>query len=128
MAQYLVDTHVALWWWRDVSRLAGRVAQVIATSDQIWISAATSWEISSKWRSGKLDMIGDPAVHYPVLMAANRFQSLPITDVHALAAGLLPGAHRDPFDRMIAAQALAEDMTVITRDPVFSNFGCKVLW
>lgn len=73
-------------------------------------------------------MIDDPAVNYPMLMAQNNFSTLMVSNAHALRAGLLPIEHRDPFDRLIAAQALEENLTVVTGDPAFAAFGCKVLW
>ncbi len=73
-------------------------------------------------------MIGDPSANFMPLMAANQFKSLAMTDAHAISAGVLACPHKDPFDRLIAAQALAEDMVVITRDRAFTQFGCKVLW
>lgn len=128
MASLLLDTHVALWWWREPDRLSARASQAIASNPDIWVSAVSAFEIATKWRAGKLDMIGDPSANFPPLMAANQFKCLPVNDVHALSAGLLAFAHKDPFDRLLAAQSLAEEMTFITRDPVFAEFGCKVLW
>ena len=100
----------------------------IESGEPIVVSVVSAFEISLKWRLGKLTMIEDPAVNYPLLMAHNGFADLAVSRAHTLAAGLLPGDHRDPFDRIIAAQALAENLTVVTRDPAFTVFGCKVLW
>ncbi|MBU6165113.1 MAG: type II toxin-antitoxin system VapC family toxin [Alphaproteobacteria bacterium] len=124
----LIDTHVALWWWRPSRLLSEAARQAIASADLVFVSVVTGFEIANKYRLGKLDMLGDPAQALPALMSAHDFSPLPVTDAHALAAGLLPGDHRDPFDRLIAAQALAEGLTVVTRDSVFTDFGCKVLW
>jgi PIN domain nuclease of toxin-antitoxin system len=129
LARYLLDTHAALWWWTDLPRL-GRAARAILESgqDEVLVSAVSALEISLKWRLGKLDNIGDPHVHYPLLMRNNGFIGLTVSDLHGLRAGLLPGDHRDPFDRLIAAQALDEDVPVITRDREFLGFGCEVIW
>ena len=124
----LLDTHAALWWWRDTPRLGSAARAAIENGGDIAVSAISAFEISLKWRLGKLAMIDDPAVNYPLLMARNSFTDLTVSQAHALAAGLLPGDHRDPFDRIIAAQALTDGLTVITRDPAFAAFGCKVLW
>lgn len=128
VVRLLLDTHAALWWWRDVDRLGTQARAVIEDGEDILVSAITAYEIGQKWRIGKLPMIDDPAVNLPRLMASNNFGSLPISDAHSLRAALLSGKHRDPFDRLIAAQALEEKLTVITRDPAFAAFGCKVLW
>jgi len=128
MAAVLLDTHAALWWWQLPAKLSATAFNTIATSADIWVSAVSALEIATKWRARKLDMIGDPAISYAPLMAANRFKSLAMTDDHALAAGLLAFPHKDPFDRLIAAQALAENMTLVTCDKVFIGFGCRVLW
>ncbi|KPF65726.1 hypothetical protein IP88_13270 [alpha proteobacterium AAP81b] len=124
----LLDTHAALWWWRDPPRLSAAATAAIAESADVAVSIVSALEIAIKWRTGKLAMLDDPVVNYPKLMAANGFASLAIAETHALAVALLPTDHRDPFDRLIAAQALAEGLIVVTRDPVFRNFGCKVLW
>lgn len=129
MSRFLLDTHAVLFWWGASPKLGMEARDAIADPDSdIYVSAATAWEIGTKFRVGKLDEIGDPAVAYSRLMGRNAFETLEITSEHALRAGLLDGPHRDPFDRMIAAQALMEDMTVITRDHAIAAFGCKVLW
>lgn len=124
----LIDTHVALWWWRPSPLLGEAARQAIVGAETVHVSVVTGYEIANKFRIGKLDLIGDPAVELPRLMVEHDFLPLRVTEQHALAAALLPGAHRDPFDRIIAAQALAEDLTLVTRDPVFTGFGCRVLW
>lgn len=125
----LLDTHAAIWWWLDSPRLASRAkTAIIADARTIYVSAVTAIEIAIKFRIGKLAEFGDPMTKLSALMDTNGFESLSITEGHALAAGLLPGVHRDPFDRLIAAQALAEGLTVVTCDPEFAGFGCKVLW
>lgn len=126
---YLLDTHTALWWWSDTTKL-GRVGRSILTAkdELIFVSAAAAFEVATKYRSGKLPDIGDPAVNFPRLMTSNGFRSLPVTEAHAMRAGLLEGEHRDPFDRLIAAQALCEEMIVISRDPKIAAFGCAVIW
>lgn len=125
----MLDTHAAVWWWLDSPSLSRAARDIIAVSmDATYVSSLSAMEIANKNRIGKFDDIGDPMAHFPALMAANRFIELPLSQRQALLAGLLPGDHRDPYDRMIAAQALDCDFTVITRDPVFADFGCKVLW
>jgi PIN domain nuclease of toxin-antitoxin system len=125
----LLDTHAAIWWWLDSPLLGSQArAAIVAASQAVHVSAVVGIEIAIKFRIGKLDQFGNPMMRFPVLMAESCFDSLPVTLNHALRAGLLPGAHRDPFDRLIAAQALEENLTVVTCDPAFAAFGCKVLW
>ncbi|MBC7521530.1 MAG: type II toxin-antitoxin system VapC family toxin [Sandarakinorhabdus sp.] len=125
----LLDTHAAIWWWTESPRLGKRVTDLLAGGETpIYVSAVTALEIAIKFRIGKLLDFGDPAADFPALMASNGFESLPISQSHALAAGLLPGNHRDPFDRLIAAQALSERLTVATCDGEFASFGCKTIW
>lgn len=91
-------------------------------------SAISVWEIANKNRLGKLPQIARFATEQPALVRQNGFRMLDLTSDHALRAGYLPGAHRDPFDRLLAGQALVEDMTVLTNDPEIAAFGCKVFW
>jgi len=126
---YLLDTHALLWWFTDAPRLGARARAAIEEGDRpVHVSAAVVWEIAIKSALGKLPMIVDFKGQYPQLMDNNGFNRLDITDGHAMRAAYLPGAHRDPFDRLIAAQALSEDLVVITRDPEIAGFGCEVLW
>lgn len=129
MAKVLLDTHAAVWWWTASPRLGNAALGLLEGGiDDVWVSAASAFEIALKHRIGKFTDIGDPSVRFSQLMADNQFESLPVTEVHALAAGRLPGDHADPFDRLIAAQAITEGLTMVTRDPQFAAFGCKVLW
>jgi PIN domain nuclease of toxin-antitoxin system len=129
LTRYLLDTHSLLWWWTNADRLSVGVHELIESgAEPIVVSAASIWEIAIKTASGKLDAIEDFQRDYRPLMAQNGFETLPMTDEHALTAGLLPGPHRDPFDRMIAAQALIESLTVITRDKQLAGFGCRTIW
>ncbi|MGN6268962.1 MAG: type II toxin-antitoxin system VapC family toxin [Sphingomonas sp.] len=129
MTAYLLDTHAAIWWWTSDARLGAQASSLIASSEAvIYFSAASVWEIAIKSNAGKLPEIVDFESQYGPLMQANDFRSLAVTDDHVLRGGFLPGAHRDPFDRLIAAQALIEGMTVITRDREIAAFGCEVLW
>ena len=128
MTGYLLDTHSLLWWWTDAKMLSASARAAIEAEDQIVVSTASIWEIAIKTASGKLDVIEDFRRDYRPLMERNGFESLAMTDDHALMAGFLPGEHRDPFDRMLAAQAVIEDLTVITRDPQLARLGCRTMW
>ena len=124
----LLDSHALIWWCIDSPKLSLVARSMISDSDDVLISAASVWELATLTRLGRLNEIEDFAKNYAPLMADNGFWVLSVTEDHAMSAGLLPGDHRDPFDRMIAAQALIEDMAVITRDPALAAFGCRVIW
>ena len=128
MMPILLDTHTALWWWCNSPLLSAAARSIIAHEPIVHVSAISAYEVANKYRLGKLGEIGDPGLRFPALMAAHGFLSLAVSENHTLAAGLLPGAHHDPFDRIIAAQALAEGFMVVTCDPELAAFGCKVLW
>lgn len=129
MTRLLLDTHAALFWWANSSELGSAARDAIADdASTIFLSAATAWEIATKVRIGKLAFAGNPELRMPSLMMRDGFEPLPITPHHALRAGSLDGSHRDPFDRLIAAQAMIEDLIVVTRDPEIGAFGCETLW
>ena len=125
----LLDTHVMLWWWTDDPRLSGTSRQAIADEgNQILVSAASAWEIATKFRLGKLPHAAQALDRFNELVAADGFEHLPISYLHSLKAGAYSNEHRDPFDRMLAAQADLEKAVLVTLDPVFSGFQCKILW
>lgn len=125
----LLDTHALLWWLFDDPALTAAARTAIAAAENaILVSAASGWEIATKHRIGKLPEAGDVPVDLPRYLRKARFTVLPITLDHALAAGALPGPHRDPFDRMLIAQARLDDLVVISSDPVFRDYGVRTLW
>jgi PIN domain nuclease of toxin-antitoxin system len=125
----LLDTHALLWWWSDDPALPESARAAIQDSgNEIFVSAASAWEVSTKSRLGKLPGYDEAIDQYCALMATNGFHHLSINERHAIRAGGFPQPHRDPFDRMIAAQAQIEDMMVVSRDPALAEFGCRLLW
>ena len=129
MSGFLLDTHALIWWWNDNPLLPKRVRHLLsATEDLVFVSAASAWEVATKVRLGKWADAGEAAEKFEQLCARNGFELLPVTVQHGLLAGTLPGEHRDPFDRMIAAQAIHEGLTVITRDPALGAMGCHTFW
>lgn len=120
----LLDTHVLLWWLAADASLGKRARAAIgAPRASVFVSAASAWEISIKRALGKLVAPDDIAEQ----LAAHRFEPLSITIDHASAAGDLSPHHADPFDRMLVAQAHAEELTIVTRDPRFASYGIPTL-
>lgn len=125
----LLDTHALLWWLDGDRRLSRKARTAIGDEDHtIFVSAASAWEITTKARLGKLP--GAVAVAEDVVgsVSAQGFSSLDITMRQAQRAGRLPGGHRDPFDRMLIAQAQLEDLTLVSNDGVFDADGVMRLW
>ena len=125
----LLDSHAFVWFIQADPRCSHIARTAIEASDgAVFISAVTAWELSTKVRSGRWPEVADFALRIEDAMASCDFAELPITVAHGRVAGFMPGAHRDPFDRMLAAQALIEDLTLVTADPVFRMFGTRTLW
>lgn len=125
----LLDTHTLLWWVLGDPRLSAVAATVLGNADTtIFVSAVSGHEIATKYRLGKLPVPARLAEHLDQMVTANGWKPLPLTMVHAQLAGRLPGSHKDPFDRMLAAQASIEDVPVATNDAAFAGFGVKVIW
>ena len=120
----LLDTHVLLWWLADDPSLSGEAKKGISAADSsVFVSAASAWEVSIKQALGKLEAPSDLVRQIEV----HRFEPLPITVSHAYAAGALPRHHDDPFDRVLVAQAVAEGLTLVTKDPRMGLYGVGTL-
>lgn len=125
----LLDTHALLWWLADSPELPPRARAKIADSaSSVWVSAASAWEIATKVRLGKLELDPAEALALEKTVLEEGFLLLPVHFRHALRSGQLASEHRDPFDRMLAAQALEEGFTVVTRDLEVKKLGCRTLW
>ena len=119
----LLDTHVVLWWLSGDPALPATVKDRIDDERDIFVSAATSWEIAIKQAAGQLRASVDLAD----AVAGSGFRPLPVRSEHAAAAGRLPLIHRDPFDRMLVAQARCERLTLVTHDPVLQQYDVELL-
>jgi PIN domain nuclease of toxin-antitoxin system len=120
----LLDTHALLWWLADDGRLPPGARRAIKDPAAIaYVSAGSVWEIAIKRSLGKLEL---PDSWYAATF--RDFAELPITSDHARRAGELPPHHRDPFDRILVAQALAEGLMLVTADPAFARYGVQVTW
>ncbi len=125
----LLDTHVLLWWWTDDPQLSAKARELIHDqANDILVSAASAWEIATKHRLGKLPIAATALPRFHELIELDGFEHLPVTYLHALRAGNFQSGHRDPFDRMLAAQSTLEGAQLITCDPAFSSFDTTVVW
>ena len=125
----LLDTHALLWWFAGDTALPPRARQAVAEPDaEILVSAASIWEIATKYRLGRLPGIEPLMRDLSSALAGQGFVALPITIRHAEAAGALPGSHRDPFDRMLIAQAMLEDLTLVSNETLFDTYALRRLW
>jgi PIN domain nuclease of toxin-antitoxin system len=125
----LLDTHALIWALLGSGELTDRVRRMLGDpSNEIYVSAASAWEIAVKHRIDKLPEARDVALHLAAHIRKARFASLPISLDHALAAGALAGPHKDPFDRMLIAQAQIEQLTLVSADRVFQDFDVALLW
>jgi len=125
----LLDTHALLWWLDGNERLSVPAREWISVPDHIvLVSAASGWEIATKVRIGKLPGAVEVAASFRECLAEQGFTSLAISTDHALRAGGLPGPHRDPFDRMLIAQAQAENLPLISNEILFDSYGIRRLW
>lgn len=125
----LLDTHALLWWWTDDKQLSGTAREAIADEgNTVLVSAASVWEISTKFRLGKLAIAGPALKQFQALIEADGFEHLPITWRHSLLAGGYAHEHRDPFDRMLAAQSEIEKARLVSCDAAFGAFNSDLLW
>lgn len=128
MTRYLVDTHVWLWMQSDPDRLHNESLAIIQeVSNSLLFSAASAWEIAIKHRLGKLRLPEAPALYVPDRMRRSGTSPLPVEPAHALRTAELPDHHRDPFDRLLVAQAQLLDLTIITADEQFSAYDVAVV-
>jgi PIN domain nuclease of toxin-antitoxin system len=125
----LLDTHALLWWVGGDSRLSSVAHAAIRDASNVkFVSAASAWEIATKYRIGKLPGAGPLAVDFESVIASQGFSSLDITVAHGQDAGALPGHQRDPFDRILIAQARGDRMALVSNETLFDAYGVVRLW
>ncbi len=125
----LLDTHVLLWWLSGEEALSAAARSAIADADnETFVSAASAWEISIKYKQGRLPTAANFVADLDEAIARHGFSAVPITVHHGNRAGALPLHHKDPFDRMLIAQALAESLTLVSNERLFDNYGVGRLW
>jgi PIN domain nuclease of toxin-antitoxin system len=126
----LLDTHVVLWWASsDGSRISPRAREIIEDGSTVALVAATAlYEIAIKARIGRLELPAEAEIYLPRLLRRHSFGVLPVGEGHALRAGSLPLIYRDPWDRLMIAQAQVEDLPIITADPAIGQYDVEVIW
>jgi PIN domain nuclease of toxin-antitoxin system len=120
----LLDTHVFLWWRAAISKIDPAVRDAIVRADAVFVSAASAWEVGIKLALGRLRLPD----RFESGVEESGFEKLSVTFVHAERAGALPLHHRDPFDRMLVAQAIEERLTLITHDRLLEPYDVPILW
>ncbi len=126
---YLLDTHALIWWWLADPRLSETARTLMAEPDMpIYASAVSAYEIALKVRKGELPALAEPLEDFGEAVREEGFRHLDLRHAHAARAAFLSDDFKDPFDRMIAAQALIDQMIVVSRDRSIAAFGCRTLW
>lgn len=123
----LLDTHALIWWVEDSPRLSEAARAAIA-GNEVLVSAASAWEVTTKFRLGKLPSAERMARAFAAEVAAEGFLPLPVTLDHAALAGTLDFAHKDPFDRLLIAQARIERLPLVSNETPFDGFGVERIW
>lgn len=127
--RYLADTHALIWFMAGSVQLSPMARRALEDEDAtVYASAASAWEITTKHRLGKLPEVDLIAHDIEGALVGRGFRPLPVSMHHAERAGRLEGPHRDPFDRMLIAQALVENLTLVSNETVFDRFGVSRLW
>lgn len=128
MSRFLLDTHVWLWLLSEPERIDDRVLTRLADrSNELFLSAASSWEIAIKFQLGKLALPAPPAVYVPDRMKTSGVTGLAVEHAHALRVASLPDHHRDPFDRLLVAQADIAGLPLVTADPQLAAYDVEVV-
>ena len=124
----LLDTHVWLWLQVSPERFSGTTLDLLAdTSNELWLSAASCWEMAIKYALGKLPLPAPPSEYVPSRMERSGTTALPVLPIHALMVAGLPSHHRDPFDRLLVAQAQHERVSLVTSDAVFRSYDIDIV-
>ena len=125
----LLDTHALIWWMTENPSLPESVRRLIVDKrNTVVVSAASAWEMATKVRLGKLHAASDITRNFEEYLIQSGFESLPVSAAHGIRAGFLPGPQRDPFDRMLIAQAQAENLTMVSNELSFDNYGIRRDW
>lgn len=127
--KFLLDTHTFLWWTLDDPQLSARARDAIGNGEnEIYLSAASAWEIAIKAAKGRLILPDEPSAYLTSRMNLYRFHPMPIQVNHALRVFDLPAHHHDPFDRLLVAQSQLEELPLLTADPEIQKYPVEVIW
>ena len=125
----LLDTHTFIWWFEGSRRLSIQARRAIADEENdVLVSAASAWEIATKYRLGKLPEAEALAMDIPGAIARQSFEELPVSVADAARAGALPGPLKDPFDRLFIAQARGHNLVLVSNESLFDRYGVRRLW
>jgi PIN domain nuclease of toxin-antitoxin system len=124
----LLGTRALIWWAERDARITPALRGMLAQPEDVFVSAASAWEIAAKVRPSALDVPGELLRDFVGVIEDLGFLPLPVSLRHGFEAGSLPGAHTDPFDRMLAAQACAEGLLLVSSDPAFRSLGVPTFW
>jgi PIN domain nuclease of toxin-antitoxin system len=129
MTRILLDSVALVWWYRDPKKLSRPSYNAIfEKTSEVFVSAATAWEIATKVRKGRLPEAARLIERFDDYLEDQEFTPLAVTIAHAKLGGSLSSLHKDPFDRLIAAQAQIEDLSIVTCDAAFQGLGARILW
>ncbi len=126
--RFLLDTHTLLWWSYQPQNLPGEVVRTIKSASDVFVSAVSAYEIAFKHTKGQLPEAAPLAVNFPVEMELNLFNLLAITPAHAQRAGTFDLRHRDPWDRILMAQAQLEGLVLLSNDEAFDQYDAERIW
>ena len=127
--KFLLDTHTFLWMVADPEELSAKVSDIVKEkANALYLSAASGWEIALLWQLNRIELPDEPQRFVPEAMQKYTVTPLPIGFQTAISSAMLPLIHRDPFDRIIIAEAIREKMIVLTKDRTFKEYGLQLVW
>ena len=126
--EYLLDTHTVLWHTTNDKRLSARAIDVIESDHTLWLSYVSIWEMAIKVQRGRLELHAPLDIFVDSVVIKNEYNLLEIRTHHLYPIASLPYHHKDPFDRLLIAQGMVEQMTIVTDDPAFQNYEVLTLW
>lgn len=124
----LLDSATLIWWVYDTRRMSAAAVQAVKAADRVFVSSVSAMELATKLRIGKLPQVRPLVEDFAEHCALDSFELLPLRHEHSICGGSVPGDHRDPFDRMLAGQAIVENLTIVSPDLAFDALGARRIW